>query len=61
MKQRFDLIGCEKVSHSGPAGDMGGSRRGVGLEVSRPGQGQMRRVFDLSVRLVSFPQDEETS
>lgn len=57
MKQRFDLIGCEKVSRSGPAGEMGGLRRAGGWkegrsggqEASCTGQGQMQRAFDLSV------------
>lgn len=60
MKQRFDLIGYEKVSRSGPAGEIGGVQRaggwnegwlegGLVLEASCTGQGQMQRAFDLSV------------
>lgn len=30
MKQRFDLIGCEKVSRLGPAGEKGGVQRAGG-------------------------------
>lgn len=30
MKQRFDLIGCEKVSRSGPAGEIGEVQRAGG-------------------------------
>lgn len=48
MKQRFDLIGYEKVSHLGPAGEEEGYR-GKHLAHARTDA----QSFDLSVWLVS--------
>lgn len=50
MKQRFDLIGSEKVSHLGPVGKEEGYR-GKRLAHARTDA----RCFDLSVWLSSFP------
>lgn len=50
MKQRFDLIGCEKVSHLDPAGEEGGFR-GMCFTHARTNA----KSSDLSVRLLPFP------
>ena len=50
MKQRFDLIGDEKVSHLGPVGEEEGYR-GKCLAHA----GTVAQSFDLFVGLPSFP------